>query len=99
MSRFGMISLALAIGLILTCLVLILYVDRPPECGEPSACGNEHLFPALPVSDVVFFATVIYAVLMSNRHREDWPRHLKHVLLWSATVATLLTLCAAHRLI
>lgn len=28
---------------------------------------------------------------------QDWPRHLKHVLLWSATVATLLTLCAAHR--
>jgi len=37
----------LLIGLLLAWLTVALFISVPPECGEPAACGDEYLFPAL----------------------------------------------------
>ena len=47
--------------------VLGLFVHRPPECGEPAACGDEHLFPTLYFSGLALGSTVVIAVIQARQ--------------------------------
>jgi hypothetical protein len=44
--RFALVTIGLFIGLAFALAILVLFVEPPAECGEPAACGDDHLFPA-----------------------------------------------------
>lgn len=91
MRRFGMIGIGIALGIFLACLVLGLNVVRPPECGEPSACGDDYLFPALPISMAVLISTLIYAIAQSKWQAASWPGYLKRTFLWGLGIGGVIT--------
>lgn len=47
MKRAAQLLLGGAVGALFGLMLLGLIVERPASCGEPTACGQDYLFPAL----------------------------------------------------
>ena len=86
--RTSMSLLSLFVGLAFALVVMILFVERPPECGEPSACADDYLFPAAYFASAVvvgFLALGIYA-----GGAESWRGSLRQLAFGSACASLLL---------
>ena len=64
-----MVATGTAIGAAFAIAILAVFVHRPPECGEPSACGDDYLFPALYFSGLALISTMIAAASLAKRFR------------------------------
>lgn len=91
MKRATMIGISAMLGLAFAVAVLRLFVHRPPECGEPSACGDEYLFPALYFPGLAFASTVVIAAIQARQSLVNWHRFLGVMSSW----ALLLTVVVA----
>lgn len=67
MKRAAMVSFGVLLGLAFAIAILGLFVHRPPECGEPAACGDEYLFPALYFAGLALCSTVAIAAIQARR--------------------------------
>ena len=67
MNRIAKTTVGFLLGVFLAWLVLVFFVDVPPECGEPAACGDDYLLPQLYfcLGFIAIFTSV--AFVSSNR--------------------------------
>ena len=81
------------IGLCMAALVLTLFVDRPAGCGEPAACGDEWLFPALQYAAVAFIVSMAAGWLVRRGTPEPgrWLSRMTMFVLCASSI-----LLAAH---
>jgi hypothetical protein len=64
----GLMSfLGVLLGLAAAILILGMFVHRPPECGEPAACGDDYLFPALPIAALVLLVPSVYSFILAKK--------------------------------
>lgn len=92
MKRAGMVTLGGVAGLAIAIAILGLFVHRPPECGEPSACGDDYLLPALPMAGIAFAATLVFALVQSKLTPRNWRRYLLSMAAWMAVVSVAIAL-------
>lgn len=92
MKRSTMITVGTILGLVFAVAILGLFVDRPPECGEPSACGDEYLFPELYFSSIALASTVIVAVIQSRHQPANWRRFVVVMSSWAVLLTAALAL-------
>lgn len=90
MKRVVMIAVGLVVGLALAIAILGLFVHRPPECGEPAACGDDYLFPALYFSGLALASTVGFAVIQGRFQSASWWRFLVRISAWTALLGVLM---------
>ena len=62
-----MIGVGTLFGLAFAVAILGLFAHRPPECGEPAACGDEHLFPAIYFAGLALTSTVAIAAIQAKQ--------------------------------
>ena len=85
-----MISVGLVVSLALAIAILGLFVHRPPECGEPAACGDDYLFPAFYFSGAAFASTVALAAIQGRLQSASWRRFLVSLTAWSVLLGALM---------
>lgn len=79
MKRLGMTAIGLLIGLASCVAVLALFVHRPPECGEPAACGDDYLFPALPIAVTLMLVPAVYSFFLGRRGCVSWMYFIRRI--------------------
>ena len=82
-----MILLGFSIGLTLFISILWLFVERPYECGEPSSCGDDYLFPGLPIAVLALLATTGFAVIISKDIQITWRTFCLKLCVWTGSAA------------
>jgi hypothetical protein len=87
-----MIAVGFGVGLVFAVAILVLFVHRPLECGEPAACGDGHLFPALYFSGLALGATVAFAAVKRQPQAAHWRRYLVDLSSWIALLAVALAI-------
>jgi hypothetical protein len=90
MKRAAMISVGVVVGLAIAVAILVLFVHRPSECGEPAACGDDHIFPALYFSSAALASTVALAAIQGRLQSASWRRFLVGLTAWSALLGALM---------
>lgn len=90
MKRAAMISVGLVVGLALAIAILGLFVHRPPECGEPAACGDDYLSPALYWAGAALASTVVFALIQVRPQSASWRRFLISLTTWSLVLGALM---------
>jgi hypothetical protein len=90
MKRAAMISVGFVVGLAFAIAILALFVHRPPECGEPAACGDDYLFPALYFSGAALASTVVFAAIQGRLQSANWQRFLVNLLSWAVVLGALI---------
>ncbi len=88
MKRIAMALIGLFVGLVFAIAVMVLFVERPPECGEPAACGDAYLFPAayFALAAVVGFPALSICLGGSD----SWRGSYRKLALGAACVALLI---------
>ena len=92
MKRALMLAIGGVLSITIALVILGLFVHRPPECGEPTACGDDYLFPALYFSGLAFAATFAVAVLQAKGATNKWSAFLLRMAAWVAVVACIIAL-------
>jgi hypothetical protein len=87
MKRALMLAIGSVVAIAAAFVILGLFVHRPPECGEPAACGDDYLFPALYFAGVAFAATFAVAVVQSKQPSGKWSVFLLRMAAWVSAIA------------
>lgn len=67
MKRISVTAFGLLLGVGLAWMALATLVVVPAECGEPAACGDDHLYPALLPVIVSLLGFPIMAFVFGRR--------------------------------
>jgi hypothetical protein len=87
MKRVFMLVIGSVVAIAVAFAILVLFVHRPPECGEPAACGDDYLFPALYFAGIAFAATLAVAVFQSKPLSSKWSVFLLRMAVWVSAIA------------
>lgn len=87
MKRVFMLVIGSVVAIAVAFAILVLFVHRPPECGEPAACGDDYLFPALYFAGIAFAATLAVAVFQSKPLSSKWSFFLLRMAVWVSAIA------------
>jgi len=79
MKRTGMMTVGFFLGLAFMVATVFLFVHRPPECGEPAACGDDYLFPALPIGLALWLIMFIYAFIIARQEEAKWDAFFRKI--------------------
>jgi hypothetical protein len=82
-----MVATGTAIGAAFAIAILAVFVHRPPECGEPSACDDDYLFPALYFSGLALISTMIVAAGLAKRFKAEPRRYFLGMPSWSTLLS------------
>jgi hypothetical protein len=95
MKRATMVVVGGVVGLAFAIAILGLFVHRPSECGEPAACGDAHLFPAIYFAGAAFVSTVVVSATKRGAGATSWRRFSVVMGLWAALLALALVTARA----
>jgi hypothetical protein len=84
--RLAKLGVGASLGFFFAALTLALFVHRPPECGEPAACGDDYLFPAMPLALLLWTATFAYALVLLRKTDPSWRAFLLRIGLFTVLV-------------
>lgn len=88
MRRATLIGFGTLLGLAFAVAILGLFMHRPPECGEPAACGDSYLFPVIYYAGLALTSTVVIAAIQAKK-----PTH-RYILTMASWTALLITVLA-----